>query len=206
MLVFIDESGDPGFKFVEGSSPLFVVSMVIFDTNEEAEKTSAVIAQTQSSCRIKKEFKFSSSHPAVKDAFFKAVSPFKFSVRSLVVDKKQVHSYHLQRYKKQFYNYFIRQLMEHDNGSLSDARIKIDGSGDRKFKREFASYLRKNVVQGKIKDTKFVDSEKNNLIQLADMVVGAVARAHNPNNLKDSDRWYRMLKQSGKLQDTWQFK
>ena len=31
MLVFIDESGDPGFKIEKGSSPVFVTAMVIFD-------------------------------------------------------------------------------------------------------------------------------------------------------------------------------
>jgi hypothetical protein len=30
MLVFIDESGDPGFKLDGGSSPVFVAAMVIF--------------------------------------------------------------------------------------------------------------------------------------------------------------------------------
>jgi hypothetical protein len=30
MLVFIDESGDPGFKLKKGSSPIFVVTLVAF--------------------------------------------------------------------------------------------------------------------------------------------------------------------------------
>jgi hypothetical protein len=34
VLVFIDESGDPGFKLERGSSPVFVVAMVIFQTSE----------------------------------------------------------------------------------------------------------------------------------------------------------------------------
>ena len=43
MLVLIDESGDPGFKLVRGSSSHFVIAMVVFDDFAEAERTSAAI-------------------------------------------------------------------------------------------------------------------------------------------------------------------
>lgn len=43
MLVFIDDSGDPGFKTEKGSSKIFVIAMVIFKDNLEAEKTSLSI-------------------------------------------------------------------------------------------------------------------------------------------------------------------
>lgn len=43
MLVFIDESGDTGFKVSKGSTQNFVVACVIFDDNLEAEKTSVAI-------------------------------------------------------------------------------------------------------------------------------------------------------------------
>ena len=36
MLVFIDESGDPGLKIEKGSSRFFSVSLVIFEDKEEA--------------------------------------------------------------------------------------------------------------------------------------------------------------------------
>lgn len=39
MLVFIDDSGDPGFKLQKGSSLIFVIGCVIFDDELEAEKT-----------------------------------------------------------------------------------------------------------------------------------------------------------------------
>ena len=36
MLVFLDESGDPGMKLQQGSSEYFFVTLVIFEDNEEA--------------------------------------------------------------------------------------------------------------------------------------------------------------------------
>ena len=36
MLVFVDESGDPGLKVLGGSSRLFTISLVVFEENDEA--------------------------------------------------------------------------------------------------------------------------------------------------------------------------
>jgi len=47
MLVFIDDSGDPGFKVEKGSSKIFVITMVIFKDNLEAEKTSVAIKEVR---------------------------------------------------------------------------------------------------------------------------------------------------------------
>lgn len=52
MLVFIDDSGDPGFKLDKGSSHFFVISAVLFDDNLEAEKTAVAIKE------LRRELKF----------------------------------------------------------------------------------------------------------------------------------------------------
>ena len=71
----------------------------------------------------------------------------------------------------------------------------IDGSGRREFRRQLGSYLRKRIndtkgdarVIGKIK---IQDAARNNLLQLADMVCGAVARSYTQ---KDDAQTYRRL-------------
>ena len=45
MLIFIDDSGDPGFKLDRGSTSHFVIAMVIFDDELEAEKTAVAIKE-----------------------------------------------------------------------------------------------------------------------------------------------------------------
>lgn len=52
---------------------------------------------------------------------------------------------------------------------------------------------------------KFTDSRKNNLIQLADMVVGAVARSYSDNR-KDANRWLNVLKSRDKIKSIGDFK
>ena len=58
MLVFIDESGDPGFRLTQGSSPVFVAAMVIFENHEAAQETEAVIRDAMRAMSVRPEFKF----------------------------------------------------------------------------------------------------------------------------------------------------
>ncbi len=52
MLIFIDDSGDPGFKFSKGSSFYFVICLVIFDDNLEAEKASITIKELRRELKL----------------------------------------------------------------------------------------------------------------------------------------------------------
>lgn len=204
MLVLIDESGDAGFKIARGSTPYFVVAMVVFRDFKEAERASAVIAEARERFRVKPEFKFNKCHPNARDGFFQAVSPIDYRVRALVVEKARIYSDNLRENKERFYNYFVQLLLKHDNDLLQGARVKIDGSGDREFKRELERYLRQQCQDGKIASVKFAESHRDNLIQLADMAAGAIARSYRQDDRKDANRWRKML--AAKIDDVWDFK
>ncbi len=205
MLVLIDESGDAGFKIARGSSSHFVVAMVIFRDHTQAEETSTAIANARVMLRIPREFKFNKCCDAVRDRFFEVVLPFDFTIRALVVDKAKIYSEHLRENKEHFYNYFVQLLLHHDHGVLADARVKIDGSGDREFKRELGCYLRQQMRAGKIQSVKFAESHRDNLIQLADMVAGAIARSCRAESRDNPHRWRQMLANAGKIEDVWDF-
>jgi hypothetical protein len=204
LLILIDESGDAGFKIAKGSTTHFVVAMVIFQDFKEAEKASKAISEARENLRIKPEFKFNKSHPNVRDSFFEIVRPFQFRVRALVVDKCRVYSENLRSDKDRFYNYFVNLLLKHDNNALQGARVKIDGSGDRAFKQELERYLKKQCQEGKIHSVKFAESHRDNLIQLADMIAGAIARSYRQDDRKNADRWRLMLRD--KIDDVWDFR
>jgi len=111
MLVLIDESGDPGFKLTRGSTPRFVVAMVIFRDYQEAERASKAICDVRERLRVKPEFKFSKCRDSIRDAFFQVVAPFCFIVRALVVTKETIYSKQLREEKGHFYNYFVQMLL-----------------------------------------------------------------------------------------------
>ena len=106
MLVFIDESGDPGFKVAKGSSPIFVAAMVIFQNGEDAIATETVIKRTMDRMQQWPEFKFNKCSANVKDEFFAAVRECPFAVRAIVVRKEAIYSPHLMTNKEDFYRFF----------------------------------------------------------------------------------------------------
>lgn len=205
MLVLIDESGDAGFKLDRGSSPLFVVAMVIFRDLGQAERAGDAIAEALVRLRAKPEFKFSKCRNELRDSFFQVACELDFRVRAVVVDKSLVHSGHLRAKPEAFYNYFIQQLLKNDGGALLGARVKLDGSGDREFRRSLTSYLRQRLPTGQISKLTFADSKSDSLVQLADMCAGAIAKAYCAPELRTA-RWYEWLRNARRIEDLWQFR
>lgn len=207
MLVFIDDSGDPGFKLERGSSSFFVIAMIIFDDELEAEKTAVAIKDLRRKLKFPDdvEFKFFKSHPKVRREFLKTVADFHFRVRALVVDKKTLRSPLLRGDKESFYAYFIKTALRFSDGSIHEAKIRIDGSGERAFRRQFLSYLRRelnSVNNPLMAQCRLVDSRENVLIQLADMVAGSIHRAHRPDK-KDRTEYRAIIKK--RIEDEWPF-
>ena len=192
MLVFIDESGDQGFS--EKSTPYMAFAMVIFKNYTDAKATSDAI--TDLGIR-RREFKFKSSTPNVRDAFFNAITPRKFDVRAVVIRKGKflqlVNGLPLNFSKGQFLYYFgLNELLT--SYPLKGATVRLDKRADKQLKVFMAvqkSMLNKGK-KGTIKEYNMKDSESSNLIQLADMVVGAVARSYDSSK-PNHNRWRRKL-------------
>lgn len=204
MLVFIDDSGDPGFKLEKGSSQFFVIALLVFDDSLEAEKMAVAIKDLKRSLKFpdNQEFKYAKSNPATRRAFLKTITKFSFRIRAITVNKDLIYSRELQNKKERFYAYFIKQVIKNSNGTLQNAKIKIDGSGGREFRRQFDSYLRKELNSGGkniMKNCKFVDSKGNVLIQAADMVAGAIRRRYE----KDDIEPFSILEEY--IEDIWDF-
>lgn len=178
MLVFIDEFGDPGFKLEKGSSPIFVVAMVAIADASVAQQTGDTIKRLRETLRIRPEFKFNQCKKAHRDAFFEAIKDQGFQARFVVVEKRLIRSAALRTVKESFYKFFMRMMMQHDGGRLLDAKVVIDSSGDRTFKKQFKTYLRAHLGSDSCRSFELKDSKRDPLLQLADMCAGAVARSY----------------------------
>lgn len=201
MLVFIDESGCPGFKFARGSDPVFAIGMVLFETREAAEETELVVRGLHRSIPHRPEFKFSKTSKDVRDKFFDGVAKCPFRVFVVVVEKHLIYSPHLRTDHDAFYNYFLRLLI--DSGAvLNQAKVRLDGSGGRDFTRALKLYLRQQLGAA-IGDFRMVDSERDHLAQLADMCVGAIARCYREGR-DDRYRWRPML--APRIANVWEFR
>ncbi|MCL6472275.1 MAG: hypothetical protein K6T91_05620 [Firmicutes bacterium] len=67
MIIFLDDSGDPGFKVGKGSTTSLVIALAIFDDELEAEETSVKIKRLKRELGVKDtfEFKFHRCRPQV---------------------------------------------------------------------------------------------------------------------------------------------
>lgn len=208
MLVFIDESGDSGFKLGKGSSSFFVIVCIVFKDELEAEKAAVAIKELRRKLRFsdRTEFKFNGSRKRIIVAFLELIAKSDFSIRALVVEKSKIRSPLLKDNKNSFYSYFIKTLLTHTGGTISDAKLRIDGSGDRLFRQNFLTYLRKelNTKERKImKNIQLVDSKTNVLIQMADMVAGTIRRYKEAEKTDAKEYWQIIEK---KIDDCWDFK
>ena len=209
MLVFLDDSGDPGFKIGKGSTPCFVIALVIFDDNLEAERCAVAIKELRRGLGLSDayEFRFNGSSKEHRLAFLARVARFGFRVRAIVMDKARIYGVELRRSKESFYRYAIKTVLKYSFGRIRGARLKIDGHGDRTLRRELQAYLRRELKAKPgeppvIIDLKIVDSRENVLIQLADMVAGTLRR-HAEGEKEDRDLYHAAIVR--RLEDVWDF-
>jgi hypothetical protein len=207
MLIFIDESGDPGFKITEGSSQHFVIALIIFQNELDAEETAVAIKKMR---KVQKhtdqfEYKFNKCDRKHRLSFLKCVQPFNFAIRAIVFDKTNIKSQHLRTKKEDFYRFALRMVLEHNYGTIKNAKIRLDGRGDHSFRRQLTTYLRQHLnssTQHVISNLRFRDSKQDVLIQLADMVAGSLRRYFD----HTQEDWgiYRKVLIS-KENDVWEF-
>ena len=199
MLVFVDESGDTGLKFSEGSSDLFTVALVIFEENDEAEATGERITLLRRELRKPAdfEFHFKENSDGTGRAFLEALARYNFFYFGFVVNKAALYADSLLT-TKAFYAYACGLIFESAKPYLDDAVVKIDASGGRKFQRELASYLKTKIntpgtAGQRISSITAKDSRGSNMLQLADMVCGAIARSYREDKA-EAGRFRKIIK------------
>jgi hypothetical protein len=195
-LVFLDDAGDPGFKLGRGSSNYFVIACVIFDDNLVAEEVSRIMKEHCLDAKLSSvsEYKFSKTRKSVIKGLLYKIKDCDFRIRAIRVDKSLVRSHELRNRPNSFYNYVIKEVLS-NTPNLEDASVRLDGHADREYRRTAVAYFRKqvNLSEHKIADFKFYDSQKNELIQLADLVAGSILRTTQTDKT-DCNDYYEIIK------------
>ena len=181
MLVFIDESGDTGLKIEKGSSRYFIISLVIFEDEDEATACDKRISLLRRELRLAEdfEFHFQDNSDRIREKFLQAVAPYNFFYFGIIINKDPQKLYGDGfKFKESFYKYACGLVFENAKPYLQMAKIKIDKSGRALFRSELARYLGGKINKEKklIKSVKMEKSHSNNLLQLADYVSGIINR------------------------------
>jgi len=196
MLVFVDESGDAGMKLDRASSAYFVVTAVLFEDHDEALACDQRINLIRRELNLPEavEFHFNKSNRRVREYFLQGVSSYQFFYIAVVLNKAKLYGPGFQ-YKASFYKYTVNLVFQNAKPHLRNAIVVIDRSGGGDFRRQLTKYLagKMNAKDGPtlVRKVKTERSHNNNLLQLADMVCGAVARSYRPD--KADARVYRTL-------------
>ena len=205
-LVFIDDSGDPGFKLDRGSSSHFVIACVIFDDPLDAEETSLIIKKYRREIgwNDTREFKFNKTNKKYVRELLRRLADGRFRVRAICIDKSEVYSHELKNRQDSFYNYAIKEVLSKTK-TLHGADIRLDGHSGREYKKSARSYLRREVNSRskKIAKVRFVDSKTNTLIQLSDLIAGSILRSKRTEKTDHND-YISILEK--RIEDVWNFR
>jgi hypothetical protein len=200
VFVYLDESGDTGFKFDRGSSRYFVITLLIV---ADPLPFHAAIDELREGLGFAahNEFKWVNSDREVRWSFLRMMRKQDFTARILVVDKTLMTRDHM-RDRETFYNFLVQMILRHDNGTIREATVILDESvKSKKSKQHLATYLRRELNadsrEARIKEVRYHRSHADNLIQATDMLSGAIyARYHRGNGeyldyirVKVSDLW-----------------
>jgi hypothetical protein len=204
-IIYADDSGDAGFSFGRGSSNCFVIAFVVFADEIDAEETDVLIKKYRRSLGWpqEREFKFHKTRMVIRTGFFQAIHAGSFSISAILVDKTKLVDNPSLNTSASFYNFIVKEALAHFS-SFQNGRLKLDGKAENEYKRAVKVYLRKqlNEVDRALGGFSFVDSQNNSLIQLADMVAGAIRRTTETQKT-DSQIYYNIIKE--KIDEIWHY-
>lgn len=197
--IWLDESGDGGFRFEQGSSKYFVASLIYLD-NDVEEKIAEVQREVDQirerfSLTVDYEFKFSRCRDLLKQEFLKELLKFPIKYKVIAVNKEKLEAPALKYKPKELYCETIRRLLYDNNPLLEKTILIVDEAVAKIHQNEFNSVLRKYLSRNTV--SKIIQKRSRNeiMIQVADMVSGSVFRKYE----KQDDRFYLMIKSKEKI-------
>lgn len=176
MYVFVDDSGDPGFKFGQGSSNFLVIACCVFESPLAVELASQHVARVKRELNSNHDFelKFHKSRIQTKISILESLSQLDFFVRVLIVDKRRLPR------TKDLHTAALISALDKLGGGVTNAKVTIDGILPKKHAQDLSTRIRKKVNRTRkvIHSIRFRDSKADSLIQLADLIAGAYRSIH----------------------------
>ncbi|MEX1274856.1 MAG: DUF3800 domain-containing protein, partial [Bacteroidota bacterium] len=184
---YFDESGNFGFSFGKPNvSTHFVVGGLIFAEGAlpNIESISESIADKYfNGSEIKSSNVGSDDERRInilKDALLGD-----FHVYTMVFDKRRFRGSGLRR-KQSFVKFLNRQAYENVALSFNNIKLVADEHGSKEFMRSFRDYIGRHFSRQDIfgqTEFGFESSKSNRVLQLADFLVGTIARCYDLSNL-----------------------
>jgi len=202
--LYLDESGDLGFDFVNKKpSKYFVVSILAVKGQEDNLKIQNAIKKTlarklnyKKRKRTKPELKANSTIIGIKHYFYERVRGVKFTLYAVVLNKRRVFE-QLTRDKSRVYNWIARQVLDSIPFEKVDTRIIliVDKSKSKPEIADFNGYVLRQL-EGRINpkvplDIHHWDSKENAGLQAVDLFCWGVFQKYERNRME----WYSIFQE-----------
>jgi len=144
--LYLDESGDLGFDFVNKKPSKFFTVTVLATRDDNHKKIAKAVKITlRRKFKIKQkvdELKGAKAPFAVKKYFYKQTGDAKFAIYAITLNKMRVFD-RLAKDKERVYNYITRLVLEQIPFHNADTRVEIviDRSKTKKNVAEFNEYI-----------------------------------------------------------------
>jgi len=201
VLAYIDESGDSHLETAkDGTSNYYIVCAVLIDSQNEIDTFSAMETIRK---RHFQTGEIKSSKVSDKDEHHRRIRIIKdimevdFHFSIVAVDKAAVHKDSGLQFKTSFIKYVSGLLYNQLYRSYPDLKVVADEHGNDAFKKSFQQYIETNHKPDLFwkSELSLVRSESNVMVQLADFIVGTVAKTYeNKSNPALNEQYIELLK------------
>ncbi|HQU35248.1 MAG TPA: DUF3800 domain-containing protein [Anaerolineales bacterium] len=191
-----DEAGDVSLSFNKGASRYFVPAFISTQFPDDLRQTLSNLRQTLD-LRETHEFKFHKMASAeVRNQVFSALAHAKFDAWALIVDKTRLPKIFETTESIEIYTHFITELLDIIPAELQKgATLILDEFGSTP---DLRTELRRAMVKRRMprlfKRVIVRSSHRESLIQVADLVAGAVMRRDSQNDSEAFDMISRKIK------------
>ena len=213
LYLYLDESGDLGFDFVNKKpSKFFTIYIMAVEGGVGRKRIIKMVERTMrrklnpknKRTRMVQELKATSTTLPIKKYFYRNIQAVDFSIYSITLNKKRVFS-HLAEDKSRVYNWVARLLLDQINFSTTQSRIHlvIDKSKSKPEIAEFNRYISQQI-KGKI-DPKIplvinhLDSCQDACLSAVDLFAWGVFRKYE----KRDKEWYEVYSKKVKFDDVY---
>lgn len=211
--LYLDESGDLGFDFVNKKpSKFFTITIIAFRGTETNQKLIKAVELTlHRKINFKKdkkqvlELKASQTNSDIKKYLFEKIKTIPFSVYSMTLNKRRIYN-PLTTKKDRVYNWISRTVLDQiPFGKDKNTRIQfmIDKSKGKLGIKEFNEYILSNLkarIHPEVQiDIYHWDSKETKVLQIADMFCWGIYQEYENNN----NEWVNLFKDKIKFNDVY---
>ena len=185
-----DESGDVSFNFAKGASRYFVVTMIATPAPDELRE---LLEKLRRDSKLSDRYEFSYhklSSEHLRKRVFSALANAEFDIWAILIDKSELSEAFKAMSGLDFYLYFVSELIQQIPAQKREGgTLILDEFGHPdQTKDELKRIMKARDINHRFSRISIRRSQSEPLIQIADLIAGAIWRrdAHNDTGAFDA--------------------